>query len=139
MASIVETLELDVPVESAYALWADVRRWPEFLHHVESVDVVDERTFRWKLKVPGAEERFTAELTEVVPQKRIAWKTTGGVEHAGVVDFHRIADERSQITFQVDYEPHGFVERVGALLNLDSVLANYDLGQFKAAVESSAR
>lgn len=136
MASIVETLEVDAPVESAYALWANVRRWPEFLHHVEAVDVVDEKTFRWKLALPGVEEHFTAELTEVAPNSRIAWKTIGGIEHAGVVDFHRIADERSQITFQVDYEPQGFVEKLGALLNLDSVLASYDLGQFKAAAES---
>lgn len=138
MASIVETLELDAPVESAFALWADVTRWPEFLRHVERVEQVDERTFRWWLDVPGADEHFTAELTEVIADTRIAWKTTGGIDHAGVVDFHRISDGRSQVTFQVDYEPRGFVERLGALLNLDSVLANYDLGQLKTAVEATA-
>jgi len=136
VASIVETLDIDAPVETAYALWADVTRWPEFLHHVERVERVDAETFRWSLDLPGADEEFTAKLTEVIPQKRIAWKTVGGVEHAGVVDFHWISDERSQITFQVEYEPQGFVEKVGALLNLDSVLANYDLGQFKTAAES---
>jgi uncharacterized membrane protein len=138
VASIVETLDLDAPVETAYALWADVTRWPEFLHHVEQVRRVDQDTFRWKLDVPGADEEFTAQLTEVIPEKRIAWKTIGGIEHAGVVDFHWISEERSQITFQVDYEPEGFIEKVGALLNLDSVLANYDLGQSKAAVEATA-
>jgi uncharacterized membrane protein len=136
VASIVETLEVDAPVESAYALWADVTRWPEFLHHVDRVERVDETTFNWFVSVPGADEHFTAELTEVVPDKRIAWKTIGGIEHAGVVDFHHISEGRSQITFQVDYEPQGFVEKLGSLLNLDTVLANYDLGQFKTAVET---
>lgn len=138
MASIVETLDIDAPVAASYALWADVTRWPEFLHHVDRVERVDDTTFRWWLDVPGADEEFTARLTEVIPEKRIAWKTVGGVEHAGVVDFHWISDERSQITFQVDYEPHGFVEKLGALLDLDTVLANYDLGQFKTAVESTS-
>jgi len=138
VASIVETLEVDAPVESAYALWADVTRWPEFLHHVERVERVDAETFHWFISAPGANEHFTAELTEVVPNKRIAWKTIGGIEHAGVVDFHYLEEGRSQITFQVDYEPQGFVEKLGALLNLDKVLANYDLGQFKTAVETIA-
>jgi uncharacterized membrane protein len=136
VASIVETLDLEVPVETAYALWADVTRWPEFLHHVEKVKRVDEETFHWWLDIPGADEDFTAKLTEVVPDKRIAWTTVGGIAHSGVVDFHYIDEGRSQITFQVDYEPEGFVEKLGSLLNMDSVLANYDLGQFKAAVES---
>lgn len=136
MASIVETLEVDAPVQSAYALWADVARWPEFLHHVERVERVDEDTFNWWISAPGADEHFTAKLTEVVPDKRIAWKTIDGIEHAGVVDFHYLDDTRSQITLQISYEPAGFVEKLGALLNLDSVLANYDLGQFKTAVET---
>lgn len=138
MASIVETLDLDAPVETAYALWADVTRWPEFLHHVRAVRRIDQDTFAWSLDLPGADEEFTAKLTEVIQDKRIAWTTIDGLEHSGVVDFHYIDEDRSQITFQVDYEPAGFVEKLGALLNLDTVLASYDLGQFKAAVESIA-
>jgi uncharacterized membrane protein len=135
MASIVETMDLDAPVERTYAVWADVRRWPEFLHHVDRVDVVDEKTFRWWLDLPGAEEAFEAELTEVIPQKRIAWRTTQGADHAGVVTFHHVTDTTSRIALQIEYEPTGFIERLGALTNLDSVLANYDLGQLKAMVE----
>lgn len=136
MASIVETLDLDVPVARAYALWSDVERWPEFLHHVARVEHLDGNRFRWWLEVPGADKAFVAELTEVIPDTRIAWTTTEGVAHAGVVDFHRLSDTTSQVTMQVEYEPHGFVEHLGALTNLDRVLANYDLGQFKTAVEA---
>lgn len=136
MASIVETLDIDRPVAHTYAIWADVERWPEFLHHVERVEKTGERTFNWWLKVAGAEKFFEAELTEVVPEDRIAWKTLGGVDHAGVATFHRLSDTTSRVALQIDYEPEGFLEHLGAITNLDHVLANYDLGQFKAVAEA---
>ena len=121
MASIIESTDVDRPVEQLYAIWADAERWPEFMHHVERVERTGERTFHWWLKIAGAEEAFEAELTEVVPNDRIAWKTTSGVDHAGVATFHRLSDTTSRVTLQIDYEPQGFLERLGALTNLDHV------------------
>jgi uncharacterized membrane protein len=135
MASVVETLDIDVPVEHAYRLWSDVTAWPQFLRHVDRVERTGEHTFNWWLSVPGADKFFEAELTEVIPDTRIAWRTVDGVAHAGVVDFHRLSDATSQVTLQIEYEPEGFVERLGAITNLDSVLVNYDLGQFKSVAE----
>ncbi|GAA5062732.1 hypothetical protein GCM10023336_41320 [Streptomyces similanensis] len=137
-ASLVETVDVKAPVSVAWALWSDVTRWPSFLSHVRQVDQLDGRRFAWRLSLPGADKSFVAELTEVVPQDRIAWRTVDGVEHAGVVTFHRLSDTESRVTLQVEYDPKGFVEHLGALTNLDSTLANYDLGQFQKLVETSA-
>lgn len=52
--------------------------------------------------------------------------------------FHRLSDTSSRITLQIEYDPKGFVEHMGALTNLDSVLANYDLGQFQKLAETAA-
>lgn len=138
MSSIVETLDIEQPVATTYALWADVERWPEFLHHVERVEKTGEHTFRWWLKVAGAEKCFEAELTEVEPEKRIAWNTLEGVHHAGVVTFHRLSDTSSRVALQIEYEPEGFMEKLGAITNMDKVLANYDLGQFKTLAEATS-
>ncbi len=135
MASIMETIDVEVPVDVAYDLWSRVERWPDFLPHVERVAQVDERTFHWWLRLAGADEGFTAELTEVQPGERIAWKTIDGVEHAGVATFHRLSDTQSRVALQIEYEPKGFLEVLGALTNLDDVLTGYDLGRFKAEVE----
>lgn len=139
MASILETIDLDIPVHSAYEMWAHVERWPDFLRHVERVETVSDTTFDWWLSVPGADQQFRAELTEVIPDDRIAWKTIEGAEHAGVVTFHRLSDTSSRITLQIEYEPDGFVQKLGALTGLTDVLANYDLGEFKTAAEALAR
>jgi len=138
VASILETVDLDIPVHSAYAMWADVERWPQYLRHVEKVERVSDTQFTWWLSVPGADQEFRAELTEVIPDDRIAWKTVEGVDHAGVVTFHHLSDTSSRITLQIEYEPEGFIQKLGALTNLTDVLANYDLGEFKTAAEALA-
>ncbi len=137
-SSLVETVDVEAPVGVTWALWHDVAEWPKFLRHVKDVVRIDDRSFSWWLDLPGADKSFTAEITELVPQERIAWKTTDGVEHAGVVTFHRLSDASSRVTLQIEYNPQGFVERLGALTNLDSALTNYDLGEFKHKAESAA-
>ncbi|WP_432149557.1 SRPBCC family protein [Streptomyces sp. bgisy029] len=137
-SSIVETVDIKAPVAVTWALWSDVTQWPRFLSHVQRVDPLDERRFAWQLSLPGADKGFVAELTEVVTEDRIAWKTTEGVHHAGVVTFHRLDDHSSRVALQIEYDPQGFVEHIGALTNLDSVLANYDLGEFQKLAELTA-
>ncbi|MFF7548137.1 SRPBCC family protein [Streptomyces canus] len=137
-ASLVETVDIEAPVAVAWALWSDVTRWPTFLSHVRLVERLDERRFAWKLQLPGADKNFVAELTEVIAEDRIAWHTVEGVHHAGVVTFHRLSDTTSRVTLQIEYDPKGFIEHLGALTNLDSTLANYDLGEFQKLAETAA-
>ncbi|WP_053640378.1 MULTISPECIES: SRPBCC family protein [unclassified Streptomyces] len=137
-SSLLEALDIKAPVAVSWSLWADVERWPTFLSHVKRVDRIDAGTFAWQVSLPGADKAFVAELTEVVPQERIAWRTTEGVHHAGVVTFHRLSDTESRVTLQIEYEPKGFVEHLGALTNLDATLANYDLGEFQRMAEHEA-
>ncbi|MFE7481545.1 SRPBCC family protein [Streptomyces sp. NPDC057552] len=137
-SSIVETVDIQAPVAVTWALWSDVTQWPRFLSHVQRVDPLDEQRFAWQLSLPGADKGFVAELTEVVAENRIAWKTVEGVHHAGVVTFHRLDDRSSRVALQIEYDPQGFVEHLGALTNLDSVLANYDLGEFQKLAEVTA-
>nr|WP_202544435.1 SRPBCC family protein [Streptomyces sp. SID5606] len=135
---MVETVDIKAPVSVTWSLWSDVTRWPSFLSHVRLVQPLDERRFAWQLALPGADRNFVAELTEVVEEDRIAWRTTEGVDHAGVVTFHRLSDTTSRVTLQIEYDPKGFIEHLGALTNLDSTLANYDLGEFQKLAETAA-
>ncbi|MEU4144688.1 SRPBCC family protein [Streptomyces parvulus] len=137
-SSLVETVDINAPVSVTWSLWSDVTRWPSFLSHVRLVQPLDERRFAWQLALSGADRNFVAELTEVVEEDRIAWRTTEGVDHAGVVTFHRLSDTTSRVTLQIEYDPKGFIEHLGALTNLDSTLANYDLGEFQKLAETAA-
>lgn len=123
-SSLLEAVDIKAPVAISWRLWANVERWPTFLSHVKHVQPVDDSTFVWQLSLPGADKEFVAELAEVVPEDRIAWRTTEGVHHAGVVTFHRLNAMESRVTLQIEYEPEGFLEHLGALTNLDATLAD---------------
>lgn len=137
-SSLSESVDINAPMDVTWSLWSDVTRWPEFLSHVQKVARIDERTFSWWLALPGADKAFTAELTEVVPQERIAWRTIDGVEHAGVVTFERLDEANTRVTLRIEYNPQGFVEHLGAQTNLDSALATKDLGEFRRTAEKAA-
>lgn len=137
-SSLLEAVDIKAPVAVSWDLWKDVERWPAFLSHVKHVKPIDGKTFAWQVSLPGADKEFVAELTEVIPQERIAWRTTEGVHHSGVVTFHRLSDTESRVTLQVEYDPQGFIEHLGALTNLDATLANYDLGEFQRMAEREA-
>ncbi|NJA57092.1 SRPBCC family protein [Streptomyces sp. NEAU-H3] len=137
-SSLLEAVDIKAPVAVSWGLWENVERWPAFLSHVKHVQRTDEVTFVWQLALPDVDKEFVAELTEVVPGERIAWRTTQGVHHAGVVTFHRLSATESRVTLQIEYEPEGFVEHLGALTNLDATLANYDLGEFQKLAELEA-
>ena len=55
-------------------------------------------------------------ITEQLPDERVAWKATDGKANAGVVTFHRIGDESTQVMVQIEHESEGVMEKVGSAL-----------------------
>jgi uncharacterized membrane protein len=82
------------------------------------------------------ERQFDAEITEQHPDERVAWKSVDGPRHAGAVSFHRLADDQTRVTLQLDWEPEGFVEKAGALLQIDDLQVGHDLQRFKEIIEA---
>ena len=111
--------------------------FPQFLSFVESIRQLDDETLEWKVNINGAEREFTARISEQEPDERIAWTSVAGeAKHAGVVTFHRLDDNRSRVTVQLDWEPEGFVENVGAAFGIDDHAIKKDLTKFKEFIES---
>src|SRR3712207_9354979 len=80
---------------------------------------------------------FDAEITEQRPEERVAWTSRGGVaKHAGVVTFHRLDDTKTRVMIQIDWEPHGIVEKAGAALGFDDRQVKADAKRFKEFIES---
>ena len=67
----------------------------------------------------------------------VAWTSTGGeTEHAGVVTFHKLSDTSTRVTVQLDWEPEGFMEKVGSLVGVGSHAVKKDLKNFKEFIEN---
>ena len=136
MSTIEESIEVQVPVRTAYNQWTQFEEFPRFMEGVEEVRQVDDTHLHWKADIAGQDREWDAEITEQHPDERVAWKSTGGAQHAGVVTFHRIGDEQSRVMLQLDVEPESFTEQVGDKLGFVKRRVKGDLERFKELIES---
>ena len=136
MSTIEESIEVAVPVRTAYNQWTQFEEFPRFMEGVEEIRQLSDTRLHWKTKIAGVEREFDAEITEQHPDHRIAWRSVGGTDHAGVVTFHRLSDDTSRIMLQLDSEPEGAVEKVGDALGILKRRVKGDLERFKKMIES---
>src|SRR6185369_3927395 len=135
-SSIMQSIDVDVPVRTAYNQWTQFEEFPQFMQGVESVVQIDDDTLRWKAEIGGKTKEWTAQITEQTPDKRIAWTSTSGALNAGVVTFHRISDDQCRVALQMDYEPEGVVENVGDTIGVVEYNVKQDLERFKEFIEN---
>ncbi len=136
MASVEKSIDVDVPISVAYNQWTQFEEFPRFMGGVESIVQQDDTHTHWVVKVGGVEREFDAVITEQIPDERIAWKSTEGESHAGVVTFHRLDDAKTRVALQMDWKPEGVVEAAGALIGVDDAQVKKDLDRFKELIES---
>jgi uncharacterized membrane protein len=135
MASVVDSIDVTVPVSTAYNQWTQFESFPQFMEGVKSVTQTDDTHLHWVAEVGGAEKEWDAEVTEQHPDERVAWRATSGAENAGVVTFHRIDDQTTRVTLQMDADPEGLVENVGTALGFLDRRVKGDLERFKEFIE----
>ena len=102
---------------------------------VERIEQLDDTHTHWVTKIGGVKREFDAEITEQHPDERVAWTSTDGPKHAGVVTFHRLDDDHDRVTVQIDFEPEGFVEKAGDKLGVVERQVKADLERFKDFIE----
>lgn len=136
MATVQKSIEVDAPVATAYNQWAGFETFPQFMEGIEAVRRIDDRLYHWRASLFGRTEEWDAEVTEMAPQQRIAWRSTSGPQHSGLVTFESIDATRSRVTLQMVYEPSGLLERTGEMLGLVDRRIEGDLRRFKEFVEA---
>jgi uncharacterized membrane protein len=135
MTTVEKTVDVDVPVSTAYNQWTQFESFPHFMEGVENVQQLDDTRLHWRAKVGGQEREWDAVINEQVPDERIAWHSTSGSENAGTVMFQPMASSKTRVTLRLGYDPEGFVENVGDKLGFVSRQVDGDLDRFKKFVE----
>ena len=101
MSQIQKSIEVDVPVSTAYNQWTQFESFPQFMSGVESITQVDETRSHWVTNIAGVEREFDTKITEQHPDERVAWASVGGeAKHAGVVTFHRLEEAKTRAIAQ---------------------------------------
>jgi uncharacterized membrane protein len=139
VATIEQSIELEVPVQTAYNQWTQFEDFPAFMEGVEQVQQIDETQLHWVAKFGGTHHEWDAVITEQLPDERVAWRNTDGKDNAGVVTFHKLDTERSRVMVQMDWVPEGIKEKVGDALGISDRRVKGDLERFKDLIESRGR
>lgn len=139
MSTIEKSVNVQVPVRTAYNQWTQFEEFPRFMEGIEEVRQLDDTHLHFKAKLGGKKKEWDAVITEQTPDQRIAWRNTGGATNAGVVTFHRIAPSETRIMLQVEYDPEGMVENVGDAIGVVSSRVQGDLDRFKGFIETCGR
>jgi len=138
MKTIEESIEIEVPVSTAYNQWTQFESFPRFMDGIERVVQQGDRRLHWVAEVGGEKREWDAEITEQRPDERIAWKALDQNGPNGVVTFHRLDDSHTKVMVQMAHDPEGLKESMGSMLGLDSRRVKGDLESFKTFIESRA-
>ena len=135
-STIEQSIDVEVPVRAAYDQWTRFEEFPKFMENVEQIHQRDDRHLHWVAELGGSRHEWDAEITEQLPDERVAWRNTDGKDNAGVVTFHKLDDARTRIMVQIDWVPEGLKEKLAASLNAPERLVRRDLQRFKELVEA---
>lgn len=135
MSTIEKSIEVNVPVSTAYNQWTQFEDFPKFMEGITEVRQLDDTHLHWSADIAGKHKEWDVEITEQIPDKRIAWRNTTGAQNAGVMTFHYISDDTTRIMLQMDYDPEGIVENVGDAVGVFSRRVEGDLERFKEFLE----
>ena len=135
MSTIEKSIEVNVPVYTAYSQWARFEEFPQFMEGVKEVKRLDVKRLHWKAEIAGQDKEWDAEITEEMADQRLAWKSRGGDIKGWVATFHQLSDYRSKVMLQLEYDPQGFAEKVGDALGVVSSRVQGDLERFKELIE----
>lgn len=136
MSVIEKSIELNVPVGTAYNQWTQFEEFPRFMEGVEHVQQVDDKHLHWKASIGGKQKEWDAVITEQIPDQRIAWISQGGAKNGGTVTFSKTAENTSTLSLRMEYEPEGAVEKTGDIMGVVSTRVEGDLQRFKEFIES---
>ncbi|WP_432063450.1 SRPBCC family protein [Streptomyces sp. S1] len=136
MSTVEKTIDVDVPVRSAYDQWTQFEEFPRFMEGVEEVRQVDDRHCHWRTKVAGVRREFDTEIVDQLPDERVAWRTVGGeVRQKGVVTFQSLDEGHTRVRLAMEVEPEGVVEKTGDALGILDLRVKGDLKRFKGFIE----
>jgi uncharacterized membrane protein len=104
---VTESIIVQGSVDHIYNLWADFENFPNFMKDIKSIKKTGNRTSHWVIEGPHQTMvEWTAEMTRLEPNKRIAWSSTGGdIKTSGQVTFATLPQGETEITVTLHYAP----------------------------------
>lgn len=139
VTTIVESIDVGVPVRVAYNQWTQFRDFPTFMKKVEAVDQAQDEKLHWKAQIWWSHREWDASILDQRPDERIIWRSKGQKGHVdGAVTFHELAPDLTRIVLVMEYHPQGMFEHTGNLWRAQGRRARLELKHFQRHVMAHA-
>jgi uncharacterized membrane protein len=139
LAEIKRTIEVNLPLNVVYKAWTEFKDYPQFMEGVEEVSARRDGQLHWVTNIDGHRRESESQVTELVPNKKIAWHSTGGGFRDVEICFSTVGPERTRVETRVHYEPTGPSEMVGDWLGVVSSRIQGDLTRFRDHIERAGQ
>lgn len=136
MGTISESVDVGVPLHTAYNQWTQFEEFPHFMEGVEQVTQIDDRHNHWVTNIAGARREFDTEIVDQLADERVAWRTVSGdVRQRGVVTFQELDPSHTRVNLAMQVETSGLAEKAADALGVLDRRARGDLRRFKQYIE----
>jgi uncharacterized membrane protein len=136
MNTVEETIDLAVPVQTAYNQWTQFESFPRFMTVVKDVHQIRPNLTRWVIGRGPLRHEFDVEIVEQVPDSHVTWRSLDRrFMHRGKVAFRATAPDRTEVVVRMQFSPNG----VGLLAHIPTLthrVVQAELGHFKEFIES---
>src|SRR3954467_13895854 len=134
--TIDESIEVDVPVSTAYNQWTQFEDFPLFMEGVDHVEQLDDTRLHWAATVAGKKAEWDAKILEQHPDRQGRWISEDGKKTRGTVSFEPRGEGKTLVRLSMSYQAEGPAEQLGSAAGLDSRRVRADLERFKELIES---
>ncbi|WP_327720994.1 SRPBCC family protein [Streptomyces sp. NBC_00490] len=136
MSTVKESVDVEVPVRTAYNQWTQFEEFPQFMEGVEEVRQLDDKHNHWTTKIGGVRREFDAEIVDQLPDDRITWRVVeGDVRQRGTVRFQELDPTHTRVELTMDVEPSGVAEKSADMLGVLDRRIKGDMRRFKDYIE----
>jgi ribosome-associated toxin RatA of RatAB toxin-antitoxin module len=135
VSTIEKTIDVDVPVRTAYNQWTQFEEFPRFMEGVERVEQRSDTMMHWVTRVGGVSREFDAQIVDQRPDQCVHWRSVDGPRQEGEVTFEPLDAGHTRVLLHMDFDPQGIVEKTGDVLGIVGRRAEGDLQRFKEFVE----
>lgn len=128
---ILESVDVGVPLRTAYDQWTQYQDFSTFAKGVKSANRADDTNSDWQLKVFWSNRSWKAKTTEQIPDDRISWSSEGAKGTTkGVVSFHSLGENLTRVLLVIEYYPKGLFEKTGNIWRAQGRRARLDLKNY---------
>ncbi|MGW9029851.1 SRPBCC family protein [Streptomyces sp. NPDC055722] len=128
---IIESIDVGVPVRTAYDQWTQYQDFSTFAKGVKSASRDDDTTSSWNLKVFWSSRSWKGHTAEQVPDYKIQWTSEGAKGTTkGVITFHALGENLTRLLLVMEYYPSGFFEKTGNIWRAQGRRARLDFKNF---------